>query len=188
MMSHILRRLAGGSVSCSLDLFRSKCLQCRKQPAGGSQDEGSPNLTQNVQISGGSFKVVAGDANTTNLNTTNLNTTNVSNYNYNTYLDSDSTSNQHQPTKIVNRPWETWNLDKQFLRALSRHNTDQPDQTLNRVVANICDNLEVRASLLAFIPEGPFPARDLVKALGSLVGLAVVRSIVYSLFWTIPNP
>jgi hypothetical protein len=86
------------------------------------------------------------------------------------------------PIDIGPRPWETWNLDKQFLRALSRHNTNRPDQALNQVVANICDNLGVRDSLLAFIPEDPFPARGFVKAVGSLVELAVVRSIVYSAF------
>jgi hypothetical protein len=82
--------------------------------------------------------------------------------------------------KTVDRPWETWKLDKQFLKSLFKHNTERPDETLDRVLTNICDSLGVENNLLEFIPKHPFPAEDLVKGLGSLVRLAVVRSTTYS--------
>lgn len=80
-----------------------------------------------------------------------------------------------QPSS-VSRPWETWELDKDFFRALSQWTLDHPETTLDRVLENISMGIENAKDIFSVIPDSPFPARGLVTALAHLFKLGVIIS------------
>jgi hypothetical protein len=71
--------------------------------------------------------------------------------------------------------WDPWELDSKFFDAMSQWTIDHPETTLDRVLDNICIGIDAGKDLLDLIPDNPFPARSLVKALGCLIKLGVVR-------------
>jgi hypothetical protein len=83
------------------------------------------------------------------------------------FVSADSSSSQLQ--------WDPWELDPKFFKAMSRWTVDHPETTLDRVLDNICVGIENGKDLLELIPDSPFPARSLIKALGYLVKLGTVR-------------
>ena len=70
--------------------------------------------------------------------------------------------------------WDSWELDPDFFRALTQWTINHPDTTLDGVLKNVCDAIDRGKDLLEVIPDAPFPARSLVKALGCLVKLGTV--------------
>jgi hypothetical protein len=72
-------------------------------------------------------------------------------------------------------PWDPWELDSEFFAAMSQWTIDNPETTLNRVFDAMCTGIENGQPLLELIPDSPFPARSLVKALGYLLTLGRVR-------------
>lgn len=70
--------------------------------------------------------------------------------------------------------WDSWELDPKFFKALSQWTLDHPESTLDRVLDNVRSGIENGDSLIAFIPDSPFPARSLVTALGYLLKLGIV--------------
>jgi hypothetical protein len=71
-------------------------------------------------------------------------------------------------------PWDPWELDPKFFKAMSRWTIDHPETTLDRVLDNICAGIDKGTDLVDLIPNSPFPACSLVKALGYLVKLGAV--------------
>jgi len=75
-------------------------------------------------------------------------------------------------------PWENWDLDSEFLKRISEYCLQHSDTTLSLVLDNICCHIEAGKELFKVIPDRPFPARGLVKALACLVKLGVVSALV----------
>jgi hypothetical protein len=71
--------------------------------------------------------------------------------------------------------WESWELDPEFFKAMSRWTIDHPETTLDRVLDNIYAGIDNGKDLLELIPDSPFPARSLVTGLGYLVKLGAVH-------------
>ena len=71
--------------------------------------------------------------------------------------------------------WESWELDPEFFKAMSRWTIDHPETTLDRVLDDICVGIDNGQDLVELIPDVPFPARSLVKALAYLVKLGAVN-------------
>lgn len=72
-------------------------------------------------------------------------------------------------------PWDSWELNPKFFNAMSHWTVSHPETTLDRVLDNICDGIDNGKDLVDLIPDSPFPARSLVKALGYLVKFGTVR-------------
>jgi hypothetical protein len=81
-------------------------------------------------------------------------------------------------------PWDPWEIDPKFVKALSKWDRDNPENTLERVFDKINTGLENAQPLFDLIPDSPFPARGLVTALAHLVKLGLVcqSSFIYLLF------
>jgi hypothetical protein len=75
-------------------------------------------------------------------------------------------------------PWEAWALDQEFFGALIRWTITHPESTLDRVLDNICVGIDKGQDIIDCIPEGLFPARSLVEALGRLVKLGTVGLLI----------
>jgi hypothetical protein len=71
-------------------------------------------------------------------------------------------------------PWDPWEIDPQFVQALSEWSHEHPESTLERVFDKINTGLENAQPLFELIPDNPFPARGLVTALAHLVKLGLV--------------
>ena len=71
--------------------------------------------------------------------------------------------------------WDSWELDTEFFKAMSRWTIDHPETTLDRVLDDICIGIDNGKDLIELIPDAPFPARSLVQALGYLVKLGAVH-------------
>lgn len=83
----------------------------------------------------------------------------------------------HDPSNTaLSAPWESWELDATFFSALSRWTLEHPESSLDRVLDRLCQAIEHGQGLLEVIPDGPFPARGLVKALAHLLKLGKVCS------------
>jgi hypothetical protein len=77
-------------------------------------------------------------------------------------------------------PWnENWTLDDKFLKDMEKWKIRHPDSTLSNVMKNITDAVTQRKDFLNLIPDAPFPARSLVKGLGYLLALGVVRPLAF---------
>ncbi|KAG6816563.1 hypothetical protein H0H87_004923 [Tephrocybe sp. NHM501043] len=71
-------------------------------------------------------------------------------------------------------PWERWELDATFLNALSEWTTTNPGFTLAHILEHANLAIDQGRDLVDLIPDSPFPARGLVKALMQLVKLGAV--------------
>jgi hypothetical protein len=77
---------------------------------------------------------------------------------------------------------ENWTLDRKFFKDLESWKKQHPDSTLLKVMERVNDAVTQGNNFIDFIPDAPFPARSLVKALGYLLLLGVVS---ISSFWII---
>lgn len=73
-----------------------------------------------------------------------------------------------------NLPWEAWELDEDFFKALSHWTLSHPDTSLDRIFKRISAGIDANRDLFAMIPDQPFPARSLVTAVAHLFTLGVV--------------
>jgi hypothetical protein len=89
-------------------------------------------------------------------------------------------SSSKVPSRLA-PPWQGWEPDSKFLYELHKWNIDHKDDKLPAVLAKVNSILESKPleAALGFIPDNPFPAKSLVKALVSLFLLGSV-SHVYS--------
>lgn len=75
-------------------------------------------------------------------------------------------------------PWEAWKLDEEFLGALVRWTITNGDNALDRILERICSAIDNSEKIIEVIPDSPFPARSLVKALGQLIKLGTVHCYI----------
>ena len=77
-------------------------------------------------------------------------------------------------------PWdENWKLDERFFKDMDAWKKEHPDSTLQKVMERISDAVTKSLPFVELIPDGPFPAGSLVKALAHLLVLGVVcRSLL----------
>ena len=79
------------------------------------------------------------------------------------------------PSRLV-PPWQGWEPDQEFLYKLHQWNIVHKDNKLPAVLAKVNSTLESKPlqAALEFIPDHPFPAKSLVKAMISLIQLGIV--------------
>ena len=82
-------------------------------------------------------------------------------------------------SKIPSRlapPWQGWNPDQQFLHKLHEWDKKHKDDKLPVILAKVNNVLELDSfqAAMEFIPDNPFPAKSLVKAMISLFQLGSV--------------
>ena len=72
-------------------------------------------------------------------------------------------------------PWdENWKLDEKFFRDMHAWKDQHPDSTLFKVMERVNDAVAKNLPFAELVPDTPFPARGLVKALAHLLALGVV--------------
>ena len=76
-------------------------------------------------------------------------------------------------------PWQGWEPDQEFLYKLHQWNIVHKDNKLPAVLAKVNSTLESKPlqAALEFIPDHPFPAKSLVKAMISLIQLGIVSDV-----------
>lgn len=70
--------------------------------------------------------------------------------------------------------WDDWKPEAQFLADLNQWNRQNKDNKLSDVLGKINSAIEDSKPFIDFIPNSPFPAGTLVKALASLIQLGAV--------------
>ena len=82
------------------------------------------------------------------------------------------------PSRLV-PPWQGWEPDSNFLYDLHKWNFAHKDDKLPTVLAKVNSILESSSlqAALEFIPDDPFPAKSLVKALVNLFLLGSVSDV-----------
>jgi hypothetical protein len=75
----------------------------------------------------------------------------------------------------ASNPWDTWALDEEFFAALSCWTIANPETGIDRVLEKVCIAIEANRDFIECIPDSPFPARSLVKALCQLLKVGTVR-------------
>ena len=78
--------------------------------------------------------------------------------------------------------WEVWNIDGDAIAQLRKWGNDREGSKWIKLAEIIDRSLKSKtlATLKDFIPDSPFPARTLVKALLNLVELGIVRHFMGS--------
>ncbi|KAG6919867.1 hypothetical protein DXG01_015575 [Tephrocybe rancida] len=66
---------------------------------------------------------------------------------------------------------EDWELDSTFLINLAEWFRHHPGNNIDRVFVKVCTAIDLSQDFIEFIPDNPFPARELVKCLARLVQL-----------------
>jgi hypothetical protein len=93
-------------------------------------------------------------------------------------------------------PWVEWQVDNEFLKKLHEWNVHEPQSTVASVMKKMQEKLikfadlaesEVVKDLMEFIPNDPFPAGTLVKALINVLVIGVVRSSVRLIVLSYPK-
>ena len=76
-------------------------------------------------------------------------------------------------------PWQGWEPDQEFLYELHQWNIAHKDDKLPTVLAKVNSTLESKPlqAALEVIPDNPFPAKSLVKAMISLFLLGSVSDV-----------
>ena len=76
-------------------------------------------------------------------------------------------------------PWQGWEPDQEFLYKLHQWNIAHKEDKLPAVLTRVNSALESKPlqAALEFIPDNPFPAKSLVKAMISLFLLGSVSDI-----------
>lgn len=73
-------------------------------------------------------------------------------------------------------PWdENWKLDQKFFRDMEAWREQHPDSTLLKIMEKVNDAVTKNMPFAELVPDTPFPARGLVKALAHVLALGVVR-------------
>ena len=85
-------------------------------------------------------------------------------------------------TKVPSRlasPWKGWEPDQEFLSKLHQWNIAHKDDKLPAVLAKVNSILESKPlqAALEVIPDNPFPAKSLVKAMISLFLIGSVSDV-----------
>ena len=82
------------------------------------------------------------------------------------------------PSRLAH-PWQGWEPDSSFLCKLHKWNIDHKDNKLPVVLAKVNSVLESKPLEIGLecIPDQPFPAKSLIKALVSLVLLGSVSHV-----------
>ena len=82
------------------------------------------------------------------------------------------------PSRLA-RPWQGWKPDPEFLHKLHEWNKKHKDDKLPAILAKVNSILESNSlqAALGFIPDNPFPAKSLVKAMISLFLLGSVSDV-----------
>ena len=85
-------------------------------------------------------------------------------------------------SKIPSRlapPWQGWEPDQEFLYKLHEWDKKHKDEKLPAVLAKVNKVLELKSfqAALDCIPDNPFPAKSLVKAMISLFQLGSVSDV-----------
>jgi hypothetical protein len=70
---------------------------------------------------------------------------------------------------------EDWKLDKKFFSDMRAWKDQHPESTLLKVMEKVNDAVSKNVPFADLVPDAPFPARGLVKALAHLLALGVVR-------------
>ena len=77
-------------------------------------------------------------------------------------------------------PWQGWEPDSNFLYELCKWNVAHKDDSLPVIFKNVASALDSKPPLqaaLEFIPDSPFPAESLIKAMISLIQLGSVSDV-----------
>ena len=76
-------------------------------------------------------------------------------------------------------PWQGWEPDSNFLYELRKWNIARKDDKLPVIFKNVNSALDSESlqAALEFIPDCPFPAKSLVKAMVSLFQLGIVSDL-----------
>lgn len=90
-----------------------------------------------------------------------------------------STSKSQATSDVTSprQPWEEWDLDPRFFKALTRWTLKNPETSLDNVLQKVNRIIDDSDKLLALVPDSPFPARGLVGALIHLIRLGVVCNL-----------
>jgi hypothetical protein len=81
------------------------------------------------------------------------------------------------PDLTVEPDWEAWNIDGDAITQLREWGTAHGNSNWLKLAEKIDQSLKSKTidTLKDFIPDSPFPAKTLVKALLGLVQLGIVR-------------
>ena len=72
-------------------------------------------------------------------------------------------------------PWdENWKLDSSFFKDMEAWKDQHPHSTLLKIMDRVNDAVTKNLPFAELVPDVPFPARGLVKALAHLLTLGVV--------------
>ena|SRR5258707_7252067 len=69
---------------------------------------------------------------------------------------------------------ENWKLDEKFFKDMHAWKNRHPNSTLLKVMERVNDAVAKNLPFAELVPDTPFPARGLVKALAHLLALGVV--------------
>ena len=92
--------------------------------------------------------------------------------------DSGTTPSSKDSSRLA-PPWQGWEPDSDFLHKLYQWNIAHKDDKLPGVLAKVNSILESKPlqAALEIIPDQPFPAKSLVKAMTSLFLLGIVSDV-----------
>ena len=77
-------------------------------------------------------------------------------------------------------PWdENWKLDDKFFSDMNAWKDQHPESTLLKVMEKVNEAVSKSLPFAELVPDAPFPARGLIKALAHLLALGVVCSYFY---------
>ncbi|KAG6856441.1 hypothetical protein H0H87_004406 [Tephrocybe sp. NHM501043] len=77
------------------------------------------------------------------------------------------------------KPWEDWQLNASFLSAVNDWSNKNPRSTLTRILEAASLAIDEGKDLVEIIPDAPFPAKSLIKALLQLVKLGANISLAH---------
>ena len=85
-------------------------------------------------------------------------------------------------------PWKRWEPDSNFLNDLQKWNNTHKNDKLPAILAKVNNILESKPlqAALGFIPDIPFPAKSLVKAMVGLFLLGSVSEVSSQILVTYP--
>ncbi|KAG6819183.1 hypothetical protein H0H93_014557 [Arthromyces matolae] len=94
-------------------------------------------------------------------------------------LSSKSSSSSSVTRDPIPKPWDDWQLDPTFLKAVNEWSNKNPESTLSRILEGASLAIDQGKDFLEIIPDAPFPAKSLVKAVLQLVKLGANVSLAH---------
>ena len=77
-------------------------------------------------------------------------------------------------------PWdENWKLDDKFFSDMNAWKDQHPESTLLKVMEKVNEAVSKSLPFAELVPDAPFPARGLIKALAHLLALGIVCSYFF---------